>query len=566
MCAQSEAEAAAAAQAAAHAAATSEAEVQAAAALADLATAKSAELTAAVADAEMEAAAAAAAASEAHAEALAAVEAAKAAALADLEAAHGAAVAAVEAKLAEAVAARAQLDEEWQARHAAALAEAAEAAAAHEAAALVAVEAKARAEVAAAEARETEANALYLEEYKKRKVVHNKLIELQGNIRVFARARPMVTAELRSGKCEDVTQYPTPDDIIITKDSMNRVRFEFDAVFKPDSEQTAVFEHVSPFVTSFLDGYNVCIFAYGQTGSGKTWTMEGPPDNRGVNLRSIDQLFALRDARAKDYDYEFVLSYLEIYNESVHDLLVDPKTSKKKVALDVRQGADGNVVPGLVSVTVTSTDQVVELMGRGAENRAVGSHDMNEHSSRSHSILTLNCVGTPKESGSASSKELGPVKSKLHLIDLAGSERVSKTDATGDRLKEAQAINKSLSALGDVIAALGGKKGTHVPYRNSRLTYLLQDSLSGNSKVLMFCNVSPASYNVGETVCTLTFAARCRNVELGAAKKGGEGPEVRKLKATVARLQDQLVDAGLLPTGDGDDGAAAEKAKSPAKK
>jgi kinesin family protein C2/C3 len=256
----------------------------------------------------------------------------------------------------------------------------------------------------------------------------------------------------------------------------------------------------------------------------------------------------------------------------VHDLLVDPKTAKKKVALDVRQGPDGNVVPGLVTVVVTSTDQVLELMGRGAENRAVGSHDMNEHSSRSHSILTLSCVGTP--TAGAKSKDLGVVRSKLHLIDLAGSERISKTDATGDRLKEAQAINKSLSALGDVIAALGGKKGSHVPYRNSRLTFLLQDSLSGNSKVLMFCNVSPASYNVSETVCTLTFAARCRNVELGAAKKGGEGPELRKLKATVARLQDQLVDAGLMAAGGGgasvgDDGShdgAAAEAASPAKK
>jgi kinesin family protein C2/C3 len=156
-------------------------------------------------------------------------------------------------------------------------------------------------------------------------------------------------------------------------------------------------------------------------------------------------------------------------------------------------------------------------MKQGQANRAVGSHDMNEHSSRSHSLLTLSVSGKNELSGSSTA-------GKLHLIDLAGSERVSKTDATGDRLKEAQNINRSLSALGDVIAALGTKsKGAsgkgHVPYRNSKLTYLLQDSLGGNSKVCMIVNVSPVSRNVGETVCSLTFASRCRNVELGAAKR-----------------------------------------------
>ena len=248
----------------------------------------------------------------------------------------------------------------------------------------------------------------------------------------------------------------------------------------------------------------------------------------------------------------------QIYNEAVHDLLVEPKKGRGKEALDVRQGSDGVFADKLTAVPVTDTDQVLALMARGTENRAVGSHDMNEHSSRSHSILTLTCIGTPKAEG------VTAVRSKLHLIDLAGSERVSKTDATGDRLKEAQAINKSLSALGDVIAALGGKKGTHVPYRNSKLTFLLQDSLSGNSKVLMFCNVSPASYNMIETVTTLNFASRCRNVELGAAKKGGEGSvEVRKLKQTVQRLQDKLAEAGITMEGAAEE---PESVKSPSKR
>ncbi len=151
-------------------------------------------------------------------------------------------------------------------------------------------------------------------------------------------------------------------------------------------------------------------------------------------------------------------------------------------------------------------------MKQGQTNRAVGSHDMNDLSSRSHSILTVTCRGR-------NNLDSATTFGKLHLIDLAGSERISKTDATGDRLKEAQNINKSLSALGDVINALGNKKSTHIPFRNSKLTFLLQDSLGGNSKVLTFVNISPAIYNLGETVCSLNFASRCRSTELGQAKK-----------------------------------------------
>ena len=181
----------------------------------------------------------------------------------------------------------------------------------------------------------------------------------------------------------------------------------------------------------------------------------------------------------------------------------------------------GTVVVGLTEFEVTSPEQVMSLLQQGQANRAVGSHDMNEHSSRSHSILTLKVTGKNTLQNTSTS-------GKLHLIDLAGSERVGKTDATGDRLKEAQNINRSLSALGDVIAALGSRssngsgsnKGpSHVPFRNSKLTYLLQDSLGGNSKVCMIVNVSPVARNVGETVCSLTFASRCRAVELGNAKR-----------------------------------------------
>lgn len=272
----------------------------------------------------------------------------------------------------------------------------------------------------------------------------------------------------------------------------------------------------------------MCIIAYGQTGSGKTFTMEGSREDRGVSPRAVAEIFRISSTAPQEWAYRLSLSMLEIYNESILDLL-DATGSREK--LEVRQAADGkgNVVAGLTEIDVTTEEQVADLMVRGQSNRAVGSHDMNEHSSRSHSILTITVRGKNSLDGAST---LG----KLHLIDLAGSERISKTDATGDRLKEAQAINKSLSALGDVIAALGNKKNSHVPFRNSKLTYLLQDSLGGNSKVLMFCNISPVSYNLSETVCSLNFAARCRATHLGEAKKNeGPGEPPKKVAPTLLK-------------------------------
>jgi kinesin family protein C2/C3 len=282
-----------------------------------------------------------------------------------------------------------------------------------------------------------------------------------------------------------------------------------------------VFEYVQPLAISVLDGYNVCIFAYGQTGSGKTHTMEGSTADPGVSPRAVRELFRLVAESPSEWTYSLKFSMLEVYNELILDLLSPSAGDSKgeRERLDVRQTPDGKgvVVSGLLEVAVESSEQVEALMAQGQSNRAVGAHDMNEHSSRSHSILTITVKGKNSLDGTVTN-------GKLNLIDLAGSERISKTDATGERLKEAQNINKSLSALGDVIAALGNKKNTHVPYRNSKLTYLLQDSLGGNSKVFMFCNISPAVFNLGETICSLNFASRCRAVELGAAKKNTGTP------------------------------------------
>lgn len=325
----------------------------------------------------------------------------------------------------------------------------------------------------------------------------------------------MVQVELDSGKGTDITTIKNDEELYLERDEgLTKTKYEYERVFGPKSSQEEVFEAVQPLCISVLDGYNVCIFAYGQTGSGKTYTMEGYGENTGVSPRAIQELLLRTSTGEENPDrgttvFTLTMSMLEIYNETVYDLLSD---SNKKEKLDIRQTPDGNQAVGLVEVGITDMAKVAELMKAGQKNRAAGAHNMNEHSSRSHSIVTIQCRGKNMVDGSTTF-------GKLHLIDLAGSERVGKTDATGERLKEAQNINKSLSALGDVINALGNKKATHVPYRNSKLTFLLQDALGGNSKVLTFVNISPAIYNVGETVCSLNFASRCRSTELGQAKK-----------------------------------------------
>lgn len=348
---------------------------------------------------------------------------------------------------------------------------------------------------------------LYGHEHRARKRIHDELMELKGNIRVFCRTRPM-DQRLETLEGHSVAVQVVNDMTLRAGEKGQAMRsFDFDCVFGPDSTQEQVFEEVQHLVTSVLDGFNVCIMAYGQTGSGKTHTMEGPPENPGVNLRALERLFEVRAARRGAKEIAIFASAIEIYNEAVRDLL--SKDPQRK--LEIKQGADGMFVQDLVRVPVESKDDVLALMARAKGNRATFSTNMNEHSSRSHSILTVYIEAKDQSTGEQT-------RSKLHLVDLAGSERLSKTGATGDRLLEAQAINKSLSALGNVIERLQQKQ-QHIPYRDSRLTFLLQDSLGGNSKTLMIMAVSPSSFNAQETLCTLKFGQRAMKVDLGKATK-----------------------------------------------
>ncbi|KAG2621275.1 hypothetical protein PVAP13_3NG247400 [Panicum virgatum] len=350
-----------------------------------------------------------------------------------------------------------------------------------------------------------------LEENRK---LYNQIQDLKGNIRVYCRVRPFLPGQISSSSSVAGMEETTITINASTKYAKDGTKsFTFNKVFGPAATQDEVFSDMQPLIRSVLDGFNVCIFAYGQTGSGKTYTMSGPKvlteESLGVNYRALNDLFSLQAQRKGTINYDISVQMIEIYNEQ-----------------------KGLAVPDASIVPVTSTVDVVELMNQGQKNRAVGSTAINNRSSRSHSCLTVHVQGKDLTSGTI-------LRGCMHLVDLAGSERVDKSEVVGDRLKEAQYINKSLSALGDVIASLA-QKNSHVPYRNSKLTQLLQDSLGGQAKMLMFVHISPELDAVGETISTLKFAERVASVELGAAKANKESSEVRELKEQIAYLKAAL--------------------------
>ncbi|EFN52668.1 hypothetical protein CHLNCDRAFT_26558, partial [Chlorella variabilis] len=245
---------------------------------------------------------------------------------------------------------------------------------------------------------------------------------------------------------------------------------------------------------SCADGFNVCLLAYGQTGSGKTHSMMGPAEAPGLSVRAVQALFWITAADTADGQHRTLsVSMLEVYNEALRDLLATGQEAAKPLEVCVCR------VPGLTWRPVSSVDHVLHVLAEGSKNRATAATSLNAHSSRSHALLSVRLTGADGRS------------SVLHLVDLAGSERISKSEVAGQQLKEAQAINKSLSALGDVIQSLQSKSG-HVPYRNSKLTQVLQDSLCGSSKVLLVCCVSPEADSAQESISSLNFASRAAQV------------------------------------------------------
>jgi len=364
--------------------------------------------------------------------------------------------------------------------------------------------------------------------------LYNEVQDLKGNIRVYCRIRPFLPGQ--SKKHTTIEYIGENGELVImnpSKGKDSRRMFKFNKVFHPTSTQEEVFMDTQPLIRSVLDGYNVCIFAYGQTGSGKTYTMSGPSvsskEDWGVNYRALNDLFQISQSRKSSIAYEVGVQMVEIYNEQVRDLLSSDGPQKRLGIWSTTQ-PNGLAVPDASMHSVQSTSDVLEFMHIGLMNRAVGATALNERSSRSHSVLTVHVRGMDLETNAV-------LRGCLHLVDLAGSERVDRSEATGDRLREAQHINKSLSALGDVIFALA-QKSSHVPYRNSKLTQVLQSSLGGQAKTLMFVQLNPDTDSYSETISTLKFAERVSGVELGAARSNKEGRDVRELMEQVASLKD----------------------------
>lgn len=354
-----------------------------------------------------------------------------------------------------------------------------------------------------------------------RRKLHNQVQELKGNIRVMCRVRPTHDSETSPAKIgfpdadadskEVAVQGPEKTSAMGTNITQT-YSYAFDRVFSPQSQNAEVFEEISQLVQSALDGYNVCIFCYGQTGSGKTYTMSSAD---GMIPRATAQIYAeATRLEEKGWKYKMDGSFVEVYNETYNDLLGRSEDLDKK-KIEVRHDAakKQTILENAVSVTLDGPNRVEEILQRADKNRTVAATKANMRSSRSHSVFILKLVGENSVTGERS-------EGTLNLVDLAGSERLDHSKAEGARLKETQNINKSLSCLGDVINALGSaKEGSHIPYRNSRLTYLLQYSLGGNSKTLMFVMVSPLQAHLQETITSLKFATKVHNTHIGTAKK-----------------------------------------------
>lgn len=341
-----------------------------------------------------------------------------------------------------------------------------------------------------------------------------------ANVNVICRFRPMNDLERTSGN-EQICDYTSPTSLTFhSSREKNVYRFNFDRIFPPSSTQNDIYDFgVKGIIDSVLDGYNGTVLAYGQTSSGKTYTMQGEMDEerkQGIIPRMISHVFK-HIYKNEDTDFMIKVSMIEIYQEKIRDLF-----DVSRVNLNIREDSiKGIYVDGASERYVGCPNDVLALLEIGSANRAQAATNMNEHSSRSHSIFILTINQTNKKEGFS---KIG----KLYLVDLAGSEKISKTGATGHTLEEAKIINKSLTTLGRVINNLTDGKSTHIPYRESKLTRVLQESLGGNSKTCLIITCSPSIYNESESLSTLRFGER--------AKKIKNKPKINK-EITVAELQ-----------------------------
>ena len=385
----------------------------------------------------------------------------------------------------------------------------------------------------------------------------------EDNVRVVIRCRPLLE-DLEANE-EAVVRVDQPSQTIQVNNS--RRTFTYDHVFGADSTQDELYDRSARHIVDcVLQGYNGTIFAYGQTGTGKTFTSSG------ISERSFEHIFEHIGASAGDHKFLVRASFYEIYNEEIRDLLVvaakDGKSPAKALPLMKKKGPSGPanrslklketkegavVIKDLSYFVVNSVEDLKRLKAAGDRQRACGATKMNQRSSRSHTIFTITIettvVSSSKKLEKSSSKEIAPLAAvrvgKFHLIDLAGSERQAKTGTTGTRLKEASNINLSLTSLSLVIAALTDPKAKFVPYRNSKLTRILSDSLGGNSKTLLIACIGPAKVNLDETLSTLRFASQAKAIRnKPVINEDSKDTLLRQFQQQLAELQAQLESEG----------------------
>ncbi|CAE6252120.1 unnamed protein product [Arabidopsis arenosa] len=384
-------------------------------------------------------------------------------------------------------------------------------------------------------------------------------------VRVAVNIRPLITPELLNGCTDCITVAPNEPQVHIGSHT-----FTYDFVYGnagyPCSE---IYNHcVAPLVDALFKGYNATVLAYGQTGSGKTYTMgtnySGDSTNGGIIPNVMEDIFRRVETTKDSSELLIRVSFIEIFKEEVFDLLdsnssallkndsgVQAKhTALSRAPIQIRETASGGItLAGVTEAEVKTKEEMGSYLARGSLCRATGSTNMNSQSSRSHAIFTITLEQKKIASGSCTTTEDGGediLCAKLHLVDLAGSERAKRTGADGMRLKEGIHINKGLLALGNVISALGDEKkrkeGGHVPYRDSKLTRLLQDSLGGNSKTVMIACVSPADTNAEETLNTLKYANRARNIQNKAViNRDPATAQMQRMRSQIEQLQTELL-------------------------
>ncbi|XP_041642946.1 kinesin-like protein KIN-14I [Cheilinus undulatus] len=370
-----------------------------------------------------------------------------------------------------------------------------------------------------------------------RKKYYNMVEDMKGKIRVFCRIRPVNRTELAQ---EEAIVVEKIDDFSVTVETPRGQReFQFDKVFSAEASQEELFQDTHRLIQSALDGFNVCIFAYGQTGSGKTFTMVGDKEqkNPGIMPRSFNAIFDFIQENRSKFDFKVSAYMLELYNDRLQDLFVSPageahaqpQSHGQARRVEIKRNRKGVVfAQGAETKEASSAQELYALFQQACANRHISATKMNVESSRSHLIVGIMVESRNLTNGSVST-------GKLSLVDLAGSERAAKTGAKDHQLKEANSINKSLSALGDVISALSAEL-PHVPYRNSKLTQVMQDSLGGNAKTLMIVNISPANCNVEETLTSLIYATRVKAIT-NNAQRNVDSKEIAQLKEVIMKLK-----------------------------